>query len=124
MTHCGRRIRLIASAGSSRARHGPRPRRPSPADAPYRLTCDELLHFAIRWVKENRGGGPDFVEQVALVFEMLQTAPPRVTLLVESYAVLVWLAANNVGRLHVAQARTFADRACRAATRRRNGSAH
>jgi hypothetical protein len=61
------------------------------------ITQDDLLHFAIRWVKENRGDGPDFVSEVAVVLEMLKREVAGPPSLVESYGELVRGAAADVG---------------------------
>jgi len=64
-----------------------------------RVTQDDLLHFAIRWVKENRGDGPEFVPEVAAVLEMLKGEFLRLASLVESYEESVRIAATNVGEV-------------------------
>jgi hypothetical protein len=62
-----------------------------------RITQDDLLHFAIEWVKENRGDGPEFVPEVAAVLEMLKGEFLRPASLTESYEESVRVAAGNVG---------------------------
>jgi hypothetical protein len=64
-----------------------------------RITQDDLLHFAIEWVKENRGDGPGFVPEVAAVLEMLKGEFLRPASLVESYEESVRIAAANAGEM-------------------------
>jgi hypothetical protein len=40
--------------------------------------CDDLLHFAIGWVKEHGEDGAHFLPEVAVVLEMLVCELPRV----------------------------------------------
>jgi hypothetical protein len=68
-----------------------------------RVTQDDLLHFAIGWVKENRGDGPEFVPEVAAVVEMLKGEFLRPASLVESYEESVRIAAANVGEMACAR---------------------
>ena len=49
------------------------------------ITEDDLLHFAIKWVKENREDGSDFVSEVAVVLEILRAEMREPASLVESY---------------------------------------
>jgi len=49
-----------------------------------RLTRDDLLHLAIRLVREGRGDGPDFVSEVVTVFEALKRDAEGLTCLTES----------------------------------------
>ena len=67
-------------------------------DSTCRVSQDDLLHFAIRWVKENRGDGPEFVPEVAAVLEMLKGEFLRPASLVESYEP-VPIAAGSVGEV-------------------------
>ena len=48
------------------------------------VSDDDLLHFAIKWVKENRQDGPDFVSEVAVVVEILRSEMREPPSLVES----------------------------------------
>jgi hypothetical protein len=49
------------------------------------ISQDDLLRFAIKWVKENRDDGPDFVSEVAVVLEMLRSEMRQPASLVGSY---------------------------------------
>ncbi len=67
------------------AETGKAPQNPTPLGGPtpargsrFHPTDDDLLHFALWWVTENRGRGPDFVAEVAIVFRMLKAELPRV----------------------------------------------
>lgn len=82
------------AAQSRRPLTGPTPTWASRFD----LTYDDLLHLAVWWVTENRGRGPDFVAEVAVVFDMLEDEISRFTRLLDSPAKLVTLAPNNVHR--------------------------
>jgi hypothetical protein len=64
-----------------------------------RITRDDLLHFAIKWVKENRGDGPDFVPEVAAVLEVLKCEVLRPASLAERDREFVRIAAANVGEM-------------------------
>jgi hypothetical protein len=48
------------------------------------ITEDDLLHFAIKWVKENREDGSDFVSEVAVVLEILRSEMRGPASLIES----------------------------------------
>jgi hypothetical protein len=65
--------------------------RPSTA---LRLTRDDLLHLAIRLVREGQGDGPDFVGEVATVFEALKRDVEGLTYLIESHRRLEWVAGS------------------------------
>jgi len=41
------------------------------------LSDDELLLLAIRFVKETRGDAPDFMSEVAAVFDLLKAEKRR-----------------------------------------------
>ncbi len=76
-------------------------RRPLTAPTPtwrsrFDLTHDDLLHFAVWWVAQNRGRGPDFVAEAAVVFDTLKSEGRRVTRLLESHAKRAAHVANNV----------------------------
>lgn len=45
---------------------------------------DDLLHFAIGWVKEHGRDGAHFLPEVAVVLGMLMCELPRVAVLMES----------------------------------------
>lgn len=91
---------ILASTETGEARRSRRRlAEPNPNwDPRFYPTCDDLLHFAVWWVTENRGGGPDFVAEVAVVLNMLKGEVGRVTRLLESHAKLVALATDNVHR--------------------------
>ena len=58
------------------------------------LTRDDLLHLAIRLVREGQGDGPDFVGEVATVFEALKRDVEGLTYLIESHRRLEWVAGS------------------------------
>ena len=58
------------------------------------LTRDDLLHLAIRLVREGQGDGPDFVGEVATVFEALKRDVEGLTYLIESHRRLDWVAGS------------------------------
>jgi hypothetical protein len=49
------------------------------------VSDDDLLHFAIKWVKENGEDGPQFVSEVAVVLEVLRSEMREPASPVESY---------------------------------------
>jgi hypothetical protein len=80
----GRRTSGRLPLGSARAR---------PTSA-LRLTRDDLLQLAIRLVREAGGDGPDFVGEVATVFEALKRDVEGLTYLIESHRRLEWVAGS------------------------------
>lgn len=58
---------------------------PSALRPSRRITRDDLLHLAIRLVKEGRGDGPDLVTEVAMVFEALKRDLEGLSYLIESH---------------------------------------
>jgi hypothetical protein len=60
----------------------------------HRLTRDDLLQLAIRLVREAGGDAPDFVGEVATVFEALKRDVESLTYLIESHRRLDWVAGS------------------------------
>ncbi len=65
---------------------------------------DDLLHYAIGWVKEHGSDGALFLPEVAVVLEMLMCELPRVAVLMESEA--------KLGRIAVAWQRARLSNVC------------
>jgi len=97
---------LAPALSGQRATPGPspadrvEPRCVSASRLSRRLPQEDLLHLAIRLVREAGEEGPDFVLEVALVFEALKREVKGLTHLIESHQRLQDVAAGSNGDGH------------------------